>query len=301
MQAIIADDLGQPQEAERELTLAIETCQEPLRAQMQLVRHYLRAKRMSEAIGVCQRACKQHSETAEPWLSLSDLHVANADYDSGRHTLRQGLDAIKERSEKRFLSIKLALLELVHGDRTTGIGILKELASQDAQEVQARSLLLQVREIREDPAATEALIGELRQAEGNGGLWWRLHRAASWLATGNWSSKQQDITDLLRHCIDADAAWSAPVLLLAGMYERLGDFKRVEDTYRQGLAGNPSAVDVADRLLALLERQGRFADAEKVLQQAAIDPRLASAWLVRMALGAKNYPLNSWTTWPGSS
>jgi hypothetical protein len=34
---------------------------------------------------------------------------------------------------------------------------------------------------------------------------------------------------------------SAPVLRLADMYEKLGDFRRVEDVCRQGLLQNPSA------------------------------------------------------------
>ena len=78
-----------------------------------------------------------------------------------------------------------------------------------------------------------------------------------------------------------------PCWFWRGMYEKRGDFRRVEDVCRKGLAGNPSAADIADRLLALLERQGRFTDAENILKQVEINPRLASAWQVRMALGAK--------------
>jgi tetratricopeptide (TPR) repeat protein len=42
-------------------------------------------------------------------------------------------------------------------------------------------------------------------------------------------------------------------------------------------------------LLVLLERQGRFADAEKLLMQVKISPKRASAWQLRAALGLKNY------------
>ncbi|UCF16853.1 MAG: hypothetical protein JSW59_05225, partial [Phycisphaerales bacterium] len=61
LQAIIAVYLEQPDKAERELKLAIEECQEPLRAEMQLVRHYYRTKRMNEALSTCQIACEHHS------------------------------------------------------------------------------------------------------------------------------------------------------------------------------------------------------------------------------------------------
>jgi tetratricopeptide (TPR) repeat protein len=289
LQAIVADNLGQPDEAEKVLKQAIEECKEPLRAEMQLARHYFAAKRVSDAAGVCETACKRHPEVAMPWLSLSDLHVTGANYDAARRCLEQGLSAVADQREKRSLSIKLALLELVHGDRAKGASILKEMAAQDKQEIVARSLLLGLRETRMDRAATETLLGELRQAEGERGLLWRLHQASLWLSSDNWSSKQKDITTLLQYCIDADPTWSAPVLLLTGMYERLGDFRRVEDICRRALVENPSAADVADRLLTLLEGQGRFPDAEKVLAQLQVDPRVASAWQVRMAVGARDF------------
>jgi len=289
LQAAISDYLGRFDEAEKELKLAVAECKEPLKAEMQLARYYLRAKRLNEAVSTCETACKGHSEIAEPWLSLADVHAANEDYDSARNCLKLGLNTVTEGREKRSISIKLALLELTRGDRTTGINLLSELASQDKQEIQARLLLLGIREIRQDPAATERLVRELRQAEGESGLWWRLHQSSLWLSSDDWSSKQQDITNLLRYCIDEDPVWSAPVLLLAAMYEKLGDFRRVEETCQRGLLANPSASDVADRYLALLEKQGRLSDAEKVLKQVEINPRVASAWQVRMALGAKDF------------
>jgi len=115
LQAIIAIYLEHPDKAERTLKLAIEECKEPLRAEMQLVRHYYRTKRMAEALSVCQIACERHSEVAEPWLSLAGLHVANADYNSARSCLRQGLDTIIGQWEKRSVSMRLALVELLHG------------------------------------------------------------------------------------------------------------------------------------------------------------------------------------------
>jgi len=286
LQAVIAESLKQPDKAEAELKLAIEECKEPLRAEMQLVNHYFRAKRIPDAIGVCQAACQRHPGVAEPWLSLSELHVANADYDSARSCLKQGLDAVTGKAEKRSISIRLALLEVVHGNRSTGIRLLQEQVAQDEQEIQARLLLLGIADIRKDRAAAEKLIDGLRKAEGESGLQWRLQQASLWLSSEDWRSKQQDITGLLQYCMNADPQWSAPVLLLVGMYERLGDLPRVEDTCRQAIARNPSATDVADRFLAFLERQGRSSDAEKVLRQMQVDPRVTSGWQIRMALGA---------------
>jgi tetratricopeptide (TPR) repeat protein len=284
LQAIIAIHLGQPDKAEEQLKLAIEECNEPLSAEMQLVNYYYRNDRMEEAVGVCETACKRHLDIAEPWICLSELYVADKDYDLARNCLKQGLDTVTEKQQKRSLSIRLAMLELLHGQRAAGIDILKELAAQDEQEIQARVMLLGVREIQEDSSTAEKLVGELRQAEGQTGLRWRLQQASLLLSLADWRSKQRDIEELLQYCISADPAWSAPVLLLVDMYERLGDYRRVEDICRQALSMNPSAVDIADRLLLLLEGQGRFEEAESVLQQVDMNRRVANAWNIRMAI-----------------
>jgi len=289
LQSMIADYREQPDQAERELKLAIQECKEPLRAEMQLVRHYYRSKRLAEAVAVCRQSCKQHPEVAEPWISLSSLHGANGDPNAARGCLKEGLQAVVSKWEKRSVGMRLAQLELTSGDRSTGVRLLSELAAQDEYEVYARVVLLSVREVREDRAKAEKLIQELHKAEGESGLWWRFHQASLYLSSDDWRSKQQDIIGHLQFCIDSDPEWSAPVLLLVDLYEKLQDARRTEDVCRQALLRNPSATDIADRLITLLEKEGRVSDAEQVLQKVEADPRVASAWHVRMALRAGDF------------
>jgi len=287
LQAIIADYFERPEEAESELKLAIEECRDPLRAEMELTRHYYRLKRMSDAISTSQRACIRHPEVSEPWLSLAGLHAANNDYQAARDSLREGLKAVPAGGwEARALNIALAVQELTHGEAAEGIRILSDLVARDEYEIYGRALLLNVKQVRRDRAKAEGLVVGLKKAEGESGLQWRVHQASLWLAADDWRARQQDITGLLQYCIDADPGWSSPVLLLVQMYEKLEDSRRVEDLCRQALARNPSATDIADRLIALLERQNRFEEAQEVLQRAETDPRVASAWRIRTALRA---------------
>ncbi len=284
LQATIAGHLGQPEEVERELKLAIEECAEPLRAEMQLVQHYARTDRPDEAVSLAQAACKRHAQAAEPWLSLAGLQATNGDYDAARQCLRQGLDAVSEAQEKRTLSLRLGLLELANGERSAGIDLLSELAEQDPCDVRTRALLLDTREIQANKARAQKLVDEVRAAEGDSGLQWRLHQASLWLLSDDWRSRRESIAEYLQYCIGADPAWSAPVLRLAQMYERMNDLGRVEDVYRQALARNPSAIEIVDRLMALLERQGRFSEAEQVLAQSGAGTEQAEAWHLRTAL-----------------
>ena len=284
LQADIANVLKDPNTAESELNEAIEQCEESLRAEMRLAMHYYRTGRIPDAINVCETACGRHSEVAEPWLSLSSIYVANKDYTEALSWLRQGLEKVVGKWEKRKVSIQLALRELLNGNEDSGIKILTEVASQDKREVHARSLLLSISAVQQDQAKVQELIGELRAAEGESGLKWRLHQATMWLSSKEWRSKQQDIDNYLQYCINSDPEWSSPVLLLGEMHEKLENFERVEDIYRQALVRNPSATDIAERLLVFLERQGRFSDAEEVFLQIEKDFRLASGWKFREAV-----------------
>ncbi|MHC4629193.1 MAG: tetratricopeptide repeat protein, partial [Planctomycetota bacterium] len=87
IQAAIAAHIERPGETEKELKLAIEKSANPLGAEMQLVRHYHQTGRTAEAIDVCQAVCERHSEAAEPWALLSELHVANSDNESAHDCL----------------------------------------------------------------------------------------------------------------------------------------------------------------------------------------------------------------------
>lgn len=284
LQVVILMSLGQSDRVESELKQAIEDCDEPLIAEIRLASYYYQVNRLTEAINLYKVVCERHSEVAEPWLSLSELYVAEKDYDSALNVLKDGLNIVTEQQQQRLLSIKLALLEILNGDRTDGIDILTKLAAQDERDIPVRLLLLGIREIIEDPVTAEKLITELRKAEGQMGFWWRLHQASLLLSSNDWRTKQKDITDLLQYCIDSDPQWSSPVLLMANMYEKLGDFKSFEETCQKAIARNPSARDVADRLLLFLEEQGRFADAEKIIEKVKADSKVANTWQVRMAI-----------------
>ena len=47
-----------------------------------------------------------------------------------------------KKTAKRSLTIKLALLEIIHGDRKEGTDLLRELVAQDKKEIQAREVRL---------------------------------------------------------------------------------------------------------------------------------------------------------------
>ncbi|MBN1974864.1 MAG: tetratricopeptide repeat protein [Sedimentisphaerales bacterium] len=289
LQAIVADNLQKPDEAEAELKLAIAECKDTLEAEMQLVRHYYRSNRITEAVDTCRKACERNPNAAEPWLSLSNLYVTMTDYKSAKNTLEHGIKSVSGKIVLRSLEIQKALLELMYLDRQTGIELLSGIAQQNPQEIRARILLLNIREVQRDKSTADRLIKELQGAEGENGLYWRLYQAALWLSADDWRSRQSDIVNAAKQCINSDPEWSDPVILLAGMYQKMGDLVNMELTCRQALSRNPSATDVADVLISLLENQGRFSDAEKILAQVETNSQMTSAWNIRIALNSGDF------------
>lgn len=284
LQSGVAFAQGLVKLAEQELKIAIAECDEPLQAELQLARVYFRTKRLGEAIRIAKIASKRHSKRADPWLILSELQRSARKNAKSRATLIEAQEHVTDHWEKRDISIRLAVCEIADGEHRNGIGRLENLARQDERELYARLLLLRIPEIYKDEALAQKLVDEIRTVQGESGLLWRLHQARVWLSRDEWTTKHMDITKMLNHCVEADPEWSAPTLILGGMYSRLGDLDSAERIYRQSLIRNPAATDVAGRLLSLLERQERFSDAQEVLGQLESSGSFNSAWEIRTAL-----------------
>jgi tetratricopeptide (TPR) repeat protein len=284
LQALAQNYLGQSDKVEAELKTAITDCNDNLEAEIQLANFYIKNKRIDDAVKVSETACKNHPESYKSWLNLAEAYSAGENYEQALSSLKKGLDTVTSKDDKYAVSIKLALQEMLRGERKAGIQLLRDAAAQKDHDIESRLLLLETSEVKQNSEESEKLIDEIKQIEGQSGLWWRLYQARFWLLSDQWRSKGQDISDMLQLCISIDPRGTAPVLLLAELYKKQGDQRRLEDVCRQALVRNPQASDVANELLLLLESQGRYSEAEKILQQTGMNQRASSSWQVRMAL-----------------
>ena len=289
LQAMTSLYLNDPNAAEKDLKLAIEDTNEPLKAEMQLCNLYSQTLPLPQAISYCRTVCDHYPEKTEAWLYLSNLYNSNKEYDQAVNCLKEAQKAVSDKTKNRSITLNLAVLEVLHGDRQAGIALLNELAAQDKQDIRTRILLLGIREIQEDQAKAQKLIEEVKNIEGQTGLMWRIYQSSIWLDSQDWRQKQQDISTYLQYCIDSDPKWSAPVLLMANLYEKMQDLRKAEDVCRQGLVRNPSAAAVADKLVTILENQGRYADAEKVLQQNELNSQFTKSRHTLLTLREGNY------------
>ena len=254
-----------PDLAEDVLRRGREKCPETPLAALELARFYATNQKTLQAIEVCRGATEQYPSFIGPWLRLVELLRADGRVDEAYEVLDAAHTAVPE-TAKHQIAVRIPLLRIIDGDRTDGIAQLKDLADADSTDLEVRSLLLHLPEVRAQPATASALINDLRKIQGETGLLWRYHQAEVWRAMDNWRSRRGKIEELLKYCVSAHPAWTAPALMLGSLYERDHDWSRAEETYQSAMSANASPAMV-DRLLSLLQGQRRFDEARALVRR----------------------------------
>jgi tetratricopeptide (TPR) repeat protein len=258
--------------AEAELKRAIEVSDNGLRAALELAFLYANNGDVEEAIQVCQRACERHASDGGAWLSLGRLLTETGKHEEALDVLKRGSEAVANDEDKRLLLRELASVEILHGDRAAGIARLRRLAEERADDLRTRDTLLNVAEVLQDRTYANSLIEDIRSVEGETGLLWRLHRARFLLSSPDWRlpenvTQRREISQLLEFCVEASPDWQAPVLVLGRMYEILGQLPEAEQLYSAAFERDRETVAIAERLLSLFARQGRFDKARELLDR----------------------------------
>ncbi|MCH7721426.1 MAG: tetratricopeptide repeat protein, partial [Planctomycetes bacterium] len=265
LEAYLAASAGRVEQAQSVLEDAIAECDDPLAAELQLAALHAGAGRTDEAIELCLAAIARYPDNAGVPKRLAQLQLAAGREDDARATLAQ---AARELGGRDGLSAALLLaeLELARDERTAAIDRLRKLTADYPDDERAFLALLELPEVLGDPQEGQTLVEGLRRVEGEGGLRWQVQQARIWLRQDDWKEHQDQIVERLTKCIQADSGWATPVLVLGQMYEAAGRVVDAERTYRQAVESSPAQFGVAGRLLALLERQGRFVEADQVLR-----------------------------------
>ena len=274
IQSEVAEYQKDLEAAEQLLKQAIEHGDDPKLAETALADFYLRHKLNDQARQTCREICEKQGDQADSWINLAKVFDLDAQYNQERETLLEGLREASDEAELGKIKFQLAVFELIHGQRQAGIDYAIALKDEEPQNLRVRALLLDLPETLADPLAAQTLIDEIKAVEGEAGLLWRVHQAALWLADKNWKSNVEQIRTLLQTCIAADPGLPAAVILMGQLYTRLEQFDQAEQLYEQALVANPMAAGVADRLLALLQKQTRYDDARVVLER--LNARIAN-------------------------
>ncbi len=270
--------------AEKELQDGIRECDASDQLQLQMARFYARIGQNDRAQKAFEEACRAFPEEASVWLAHAEECLRDRKPADARAVLDRALTAVKPES-RDALARRLGALELQDDTlRQQGIGRLLRICEEDPADLDSRELLLQSPQLRLDRTVAQKLLDEIKSVEGEFGLRWRMYEAqliADDLADAAPDERSPMLAraeELLNACVHGDPLWQTPVLLLGEllqMQERTADAERV---YRRALDATLSAP-VADRMLALLERQRRYGEALELMDRylsAYADPRYAS-------------------------
>ncbi len=239
--------------------------------------------RTAEAIEECRQLAKEHPAAPEGWLAMSRLLEEQGNIAEARSAMEQGIAAAGQAGSS--LEVQLALLDLRHDRRADGLRRLEKLRGQNKQDFQLRSLMLEIDEFARDSAVADSLIEELKSIQGDGSVLWRYYRARRLAAQPDWRDKRETIDSLLHACRTMDPDWLAPALLLGELDEHEGNLERAAVVYQTAMKDNPTSIELAERLLNLLEKQKRFGEAKDVLDRlVGADPHRVADLRIRMAL-----------------
>ncbi len=287
LQALIAVGQGRLDDAIAELEHAVSDTDEPLIPALQLLQLHAQAGRTEQAIAVATSAMERHPDVAVPATALAELLASSGQADRAEKTLREAIARLTGREKVRAV-LTLARHLLSKDDRSPGIELLSRFAVDHPDDVQSRLVLSELPEVRDDAEKAQELVDELRGIEGERGVRWRVAQAVLWLRQADWRSRQEAIEELLRDSIQTDRGWSAPVLALGSMYELSGRDRQAEELYRGVLAALPEQIEVVSQLVALFERQRRFAEAASLLEGMPEVPKLSEHRVIT-AVGLGEY------------
>lgn len=289
LQAVIEFVKGNATLAESQLLDIIEQSDDSLRAYMQLARLYAQTDDMDKAVAACRQAIERYPDDVEPWLTLAELYISAGQEPDARQTLSHALGSFDQPDSLQALTFRLVSLELGGSHRAQGIERLQDYAAANPRDIQAREILLDLPEIRNDPQASQQLIEQIRSVEGESGLRWQYLQAALWARSDSWHDHRQEIVDLLDRCVESIPSWTQAVELLGTTYERVGDFEAAEQVYRNYISENEQPGIIAEQLLSLLERQGRTQEMQHLLSTITSYSPSLEYRRIRLALGRGDY------------
>ena len=237
---------------------------EALPVYLELANLHTQAGKPEDAVSACAGAVERFPDAAEPRLKLAELYRRAGRTAEARRSLETALDAVSDAAKPRIAQVLVQTL-LAVDDADGAVALVRRVAAPLASSVDIRMTLLSIPAFYADRAAAQEVVDQIRKIQGDGGVQWKLEQAALWLRSKAWRDREREALALLGECLEADPGWERPALLLGATLERLGRWQDAKQTYQATLTENPGAVAVAERLVALLVRQGRDADAEEVI------------------------------------
>jgi tetratricopeptide (TPR) repeat protein len=221
---------------------------------------------------------RTNPDVAQPWLLLANLRNEAGDTAGAIAVLREATGKLSG-SELGEAQDGLVRYLLLGNEREAALALLRQMKEERPSDVAVRLRLLRMQEVREDESEVGSLMEEIKSIEEadpaagrDGCLNWKVERAL-WLLEKHRGQIDQlrassaEITGLLQPCVESRPRWDRPIFGLGLMYELLGQLSTAEETYKRfyNLTKEPGAV--ANHLVEVLRRQGKYVEAQEIVDQ----------------------------------
>ena len=196
-------------------------------------------------------------------LLRAQLAASRTNYDEARRLVQanlQNLSPFEQASARRFL-VRLSLDKRDWKSTRTELDSLTDLGARDLDLLFAYAEL--AREF-DQPAEVEYCVGKFNEIEGAGNRYEQFLQASDILAHAKSPDSPQlrDARKMAEQLVHQCPDWPAGLLLRARTLEVEGQSEAAIEAYRDTLRHGAMGIDAYERLIDLLSRAGRTAEAE---------------------------------------
>ena len=204
--------------------------------------------------------------TCLPRLVASRLYAGRKDYDRARRVLREGLTALPA-GEHTALRLALAQVALLEGKLDEASRELAPLAESGTPNLAATRQLAELALDDGDLQAAQRWEQRLQEMEGPDGTYWRYVRARRLLhgLSRTRDPRFQEAEQLQGELLQRRPSWPTVHTLQGSLAEVRGQTEQAIEAYQTAIRQGEQRLSVYERLVSLLYRQGRFAEADDCL------------------------------------
>jgi tetratricopeptide (TPR) repeat protein len=224
-----------------------------------------------------ERYLKLHPSEPEASIARARLAVGRMQYDLAQEIMEEGIEKAKA-GDRISLTIELAGMHIGRNRFDKAGALLRELLkteakrptrTYDAKFVEMLCAMAVQTLVRENPEESIRWERELERVEGSLGTLWRYCRARRLIELAKTADDPQfqDGLRVLGELRSMRPSWAQGFILEAISLEKRGKLDEAADAYRNAIQFGSRRLDNYEKLVGLLNRLGRYADARNCLDE----------------------------------
>jgi len=230
---------------------------------------YIATNQIDTSISTLNRAINQYPASVLPVKKLARILIRENRFDHCERVVKNALATVETSGDKSDLALILAHVYTLAGKTQQACSFITALSEQMSNDIPLKRQLLQYDSVRQNPAAAQKIIDDIRRLEGEPGWQWRYEQARLWFDSSRFESLAPQIISLLRENLDANCYDQPSRLLLAATQQKAGNLSLAVAGFREALNYEPDNLGIVVALVQALQQARQHDQADRVIQQAA--------------------------------